>query len=513
MRIDSSGNVGIGTAAPVGKVEVFGSSGGGAGTVVPVSITVGDTSTGNAWPGDGTLSTVFNYYSGDGTNQGVRFRHGVGETATSGSTSAWKIQYRAAGGAINSYSGFSDALIVDTGGSVRIDNYVSIGGAAASTTGLKVVSAALTGTSQDGIQSAPVATSAATAQIRAFTAIPGTAAAAFTCAAAYGFRAYDASTGAGSTITSLYGVYVNDLTQGTNNYGITSIVTSGTNKFNIYASGTADNYFAGDVGIGTSAPSRKLHVVGSNAVALLADSGTDNTIAIFQSSNAQANLDVTGSGARFRIGASGTGEFFLSTGTTSTYTERLRIDSTGNVGIGTSSPGAKLDVVGNMLLSASNPLLRFNTGGPQIYVTTSNTLQFSMNGGTNEAMRIDSSGNVLVTTAAGLGYGTGSGGTVTQATSKSTAVTLNKPSGRITMNGAALAASTTVEFTFNNSLIAGGDMVVFNITGNAATAAAYNIGTRGLAAGSVVVGIRNVTAGSLSESIQLTFALIKGATA
>ena len=120
FRIDSSGNVGIGRTSPVGRLDVFAASGGGAGTVVPVSITVGDTSTGNSWPGDGTLSTVFNYFSGDGTNNGVRFRHGVGETNTSGSTSVWKIQYRAAGGAINSYTGFSDALAVDSSGNVGI---------------------------------------------------------------------------------------------------------------------------------------------------------------------------------------------------------------------------------------------------------------------------------------------------------------------------------------------------------------------------------------------------------
>ena len=40
----------------------------------------------------------------------------------------------------------------------------------------------------------------------------------------------------------------------------------------------------------------------------------------------------------------------------------------------------------------------------------------------------------------GIGYATGAGGTVTQATSKSTAVILNKLTGAITMNAASQAA-------------------------------------------------------------------------
>jgi len=127
---------------------------------------------------------------------------------------------------------------------------------------------------------------------------------------------------------------------------------------------------------------------------------------------------------------------------------------------------------------------------------------------------ITGANSVLVSSATGsLGYSTGAGGTVTQATSKSTAVTLNKPTGLITMNNAALAASTTVEFTFNNSLITGGDVLVLTITGNVTTAAAYNIGTRSLSGGSVVIGLRNITAGSLSEAVQISYVLISGATA
>ena len=69
---------------------------------------------------------------------------------------------------------------------------------------------------------------------------------------------------------------------------------------------------------------------------------------------------------------------------------------------------------------------------------------------------ITSTGTLSLTGASStLGYGTDAGGTVTQATSKSTAVTLNKPCGQITMNNAALAANTSVAFLFNNSLLAG----------------------------------------------------------
>jgi hypothetical protein len=67
-------------------------------------------------------------------------------------------------------------------------------------------------------------------------------------------QAGEGTKGAGSTITEQYGLYVSDQTLGASNFGIYSGVSSGSNKWNIYASGTAANYFAGNVGIGTSSP-------------------------------------------------------------------------------------------------------------------------------------------------------------------------------------------------------------------------------------------------------------------
>lgn len=108
------------------------------------------------------------------------------------------------------------------------------------------------------------------------------------------------------------------------------------------------------------------------------------------------------------------------------------------------------------------------------------------------------------------GYSTGDGGTVTQATSKSTAVTLNKRCGQITLNGAALAADTTVSFTLTNSTVAAGDIIALNHV-SAGTNGAYTLNAQA-AAGSAVIAVRNVTAGSLSEAIVIGFAVIKAAT-
>lgn len=109
------------------------------------------------------------------------------------------------------------------------------------------------------------------------------------------------------------------------------------------------------------------------------------------------------------------------------------------------------------------------------------------------------------------GYTTGSGGTVTQLTSKATAVTLNKPTGQITLNNAALAADTTVSFTLTNTIIEAGDILILNhISGG--TAGSYLLNAQS-AAGSASINVRNITTGSLSEAIVIAFAVIKAVVA
>jgi hypothetical protein len=101
---------------------------------------------------------------------------------------------------------------------------------------------------------------------------------------------------------------------------------------------------------------------------------------------------------------SSNGQLAFYTTASGTSTERVRVDASGNVGIGTASPIAKLQVAGGRtFLCANSELfslgLQYNSSTGQYYLGATNSatpdLVFSNVGGT-ERMRLDSSGNLLV---------------------------------------------------------------------------------------------------------------------
>ena len=108
-----------------------------------------------------------------------------------------------------------------------------------------------------------------------------------------------------------------------------------------------------------------------------------------------------------------------------------------------------------------------------------------------------------------LGYTALARGAVTQLTSKSTGVTLNKSIGRITMNNASLASQTHVLFTLTNSFISANDVVVISVSGGG-TSGAYWPYVANMAAGSAVIGLFNNTGAPLAEAVIINFAVIHG---
>ena len=110
-----------------------------------------------------------------------------------------------------------------------------------------------------------------------------------------------------------------------------------------------------------------------------------------------------------------------------------------------------------------------------------------------------------------IGYAPAAQGTVTQLTSKSTAVTLDKSAGRITMNNASLATATNATFTLNNALISANDTVILTISGGQATPGSYNVFANSLSTGSVSITLRNISGGTLSEAVVINYCIIHGA--
>lgn len=119
------------------------------------------------------------------------------------------------------------------------------------------------------------------------------------------------------------------------------------------------------------------------------------------------------------------------------------------------------------------------------------------------------SGAIVSRGAGGVGYGPGAGGAVTQLTSKSTAVTLNRRSGLVTLSSVSLAAGAQAEFQVNNTTLAQTDGVIATLQGGN-TAGAYQVWVDGVASGSCKVVVKNISGGALAEAVVINLTAMLG---
>lgn len=119
----------------------------------------------------------------------------------------------------------------------------------------------------------------------------------------------------------------------------------------------------------------------------------------------------------------------------------------------------------------------------------------------------------LTSSGGAVGYAAGAGGAATQTASKSTAVTINKPCGQITTNGASLAAGAIVSFTVNNNFLTATDTVTLNLASGFANAGSYRHWVEGNSAGSFKIVIENRSAAALAEALVFNFAILKAVAA
>lgn len=137
--------------------------------------------------------------------------------------------------------------------------------------------------------------------------------------------------------------------------------------------------------------------------------------------------------------------------------------------------------------------------------TTTIAARFDFAG--TEVARIDSAGGILSRGTGGIGYRTGAGGTVTQVTSRTTGVTINKTTGSITLVSAA-GTTTWQSFTVTNSTVAATDVI--KVVQRSGTDL-YMIHVTNVAAGSFQITFAT-TGGTTTEQPVFNFAVIKGAT-
>ena len=199
------------------------------------------------------------------------------------------------------------------------------------------------------------------------------------------------------------------------------------------------------------------------------------------------------------------------------------LDTNGNLVLAPNGTGsvsaAKVDITGGTIAGITS--LESTT-----LATSAAAAGCNLNGSTLAADGTDTNININITpkgtgqtlSSGKMGYPTGTGGTVTQATSRTTGVTLNKITGEIVLFAVGLAGHDADEFVLTNSTIEANDVVMLCIKNGGSLAAGtrkyYVTQVNTVAAGACTISVGNIDNSAItSESPTLQFVVLKGAVA
>jgi hypothetical protein len=280
---------------------------------------------------------------------------------------------------------------------MRIDarGNVGIGATALTRTSLSVSKNITGSTLSIGIGSDGVIQSDVTSQAYYFLSASSTAAASFTLGTLFHYRATQGTFGAGSIVTTQYGFNVDNLTGATNNYGFFGGISSGTNKWNLYMNGTAANYMAGVLNIGTTTLSGyTLDVNGTGRFSsnFYVSGGTNTNVgngihAYYESNYAQIQLNGA-TGSIIDFSTSGTDFLGRIVYTNATNQFEFKTNSAGTAALTIASTGAAT-FSSSVTTNANN---YFNNTSGRAFDATSDGVLMAKNGGAHNIIFGD--GNV-----------------------------------------------------------------------------------------------------------------------
>ena len=255
---------------------------------------------------------------------------------------------------------------------------------------------------------------------------------------------------AGTTITNAYGVY------------ITNSATTGaiTNRYDLYAaSANANNYFAGNVGVGTTAPAAKLEVNGTTKFDAAVTFAAGQAFPI--SNSAVTNSMLQNSSLTINTGAG------LSGGGTLALGASLSLSNTGVLGVGTATGSGILvgGTAANPSLSADLSVLATNTSVSSAVAGGVTTAEDFTTSAINTAGSAITGSTLTLNTASPI---TGGPVTFNPGTNASVTLGVNTSALESTLNSAYAQLTTPNTFTMPQTLSGGG---VLAATGTATSGA------------------------------------------